>query len=130
MDTIHLSGLEFYGFHGASDEEQKIGHRYSIDASLHVDTLAAGQTDNLALTVNYAEVATCLLEIGTKTQFRLIEALIEVCAKEVFARFPLVQSLELTISKRLPPMPFIVESVGVTIHRERVARDTFSPPLA
>ncbi len=130
MDTIHLQGLEFYGFHGASEAEQTVGHRYRVDAVLSVDTRCAGETDALSDTVNYAEAASCLLEIGRGTQFRLIEALIAACACQIFARFPSVQAVELTISKRLPPMPFIVESVGVSIRRERGEMDTFSLPPA
>ena len=65
MDIIFIDSIEFYAYHGASDEEQSVGHRYAVDAELRVDTSAAGRSDSLGDTVNYAAVAKRIVEIGT-----------------------------------------------------------------
>ena len=39
-DTILIQELEFYAYHGASDQEQVVGHRYVVDARLTVDIRA------------------------------------------------------------------------------------------
>ena len=119
MDSILIRGLEFYGYHGASDEEQKVGHRFIADATLTVDTRSAGQSDNLNETVSYAEVAAKILAIGTETKYRLIETLLAHIVREIFADFPRVQKIRLCIQKLCPPMNAIVASVGVEIERER-----------
>lgn len=118
-DTILISGLEFYAYHGASDQEQTVGHRYLVDARLQVDTHPAGASDRLNETVSYSRVAKRLTQIGTERQFRLLEALAALMAQTVFEEFPLVEALTLRVQKILPPMNSIVASVGVEITRHR-----------
>ena len=119
FDAILINGLEFYAYHGASDQEQTVGHRYRVDARLLVDISAASASDRLSDTVSYARVAKRLVEVGTAEQFRLLEALSQRMADTVFAEFPAVQSLTLRAQKLCPPMNAIVESVGVEIERVR-----------
>jgi len=118
-DTILIMGLEFYAYHGATDEEQKIGHRYRVDARLAVDIRKAGASDSLEETVNYAEVALCIQEVAQANQYRLIESLAERVVSVVFARFSLIEAITLKVEKIMPPYPAIVESVGVEIFRIR-----------
>jgi 7,8-dihydroneopterin aldolase/epimerase/oxygenase len=118
VDTILIEQLEFYAYHGASDEEQFIGHRYAVDVELGIDISQAGRTDALADTVNYGEVAQRILEIGTSRQFRLLEALAATLAEAILSEFP-VESVHLRVRKLHPPMPAIAASVGVVIERRR-----------
>ncbi len=119
-DTILIEGLEFYGYHGVPDEEQAIGHRYGVDVRLTVDTRHAAQTDNVKDTTNYSKVARALIEVGTKTQFRLLERLAERMIQEIFANFEQVQAVNLCLRKLMPPMNVIVSAVGVEITRQRI----------
>jgi dihydroneopterin aldolase len=118
-DQILINGLEFYGYHGASDQEQTVGHRYFVDVRLGVDTRTAGQTDRLSDTVSYSKVARRLIEIGTQRQFRLLEALAAHMVDVVLGEFASVQSVGLRVQKMCPPMNAIVASVGVEITRSR-----------
>ncbi len=120
LDVISIDGLEFYAFHGVPDAEQAIGHRYKVDARLSVDTRQAGISDDVADTVNYADVADLLISVGTASQFRLLERLADRMASAVFERFVQVQAINLRVSKPLPPMNAIVASVGVEITRYRL----------
>jgi dihydroneopterin aldolase len=86
-----------------------------------VDTRPASASDRLNDTVNYAEVARRVAQIGTETQYRLLEALARHIVEAIFAEFPLVQGVELRVQKIHPPMNAIVASVGVEITRERSA---------
>jgi len=118
-DKIVINGLEFYGYHGASDQEQTVGHRYFVDVRLGVDTRVAGQSDRLGDTVSYSKVARRLIEIGTQRQFRLLEALAAHMVQIVFDEFCAVQTVRLRVQKMCPPMNAIVASVGVEITRSR-----------
>ena len=118
-DSILIEGLEFYAYHGASDQEQTVGHRYQVDVRLNVDTRAAGASDRLGDTVNYSRVAKRLQEVGTQEQYRLLEALAARMVTVVFEEFPTVESLTLRVQKMVPPMNAIVSSVGVEITRSR-----------
>ena len=119
MDTIRVEQIEFYAYHGASDEEQTIGHRYAVDVELRLDTSVAGRTDDLGDTVNYAEVTQRIVEIGSTHRYRLLEALASKLADAILSEFA-VDSVRLSVKKLHPPMPAIANSVGVTIERSRL----------
>jgi dihydroneopterin aldolase len=120
LDTIFIEQIEFYGYHGASDEEQNVGHRYAVDVELRYDTALAGQTDDLNDTVNYSRVARRVVSVGINEQFRLLEALAARLANVILTEFP-IDSVRLRVRKIRPPMNVIAVAVGVEIERSREA---------
>lgn len=118
MDCIFVESIEFYAYHGASDEEQSVGHRYAVNVRLSADVSKAGESDNLLDTVNYAAVAARIVEIGTRRQFRLLEALAERMAQALLEEYP-IESVEIEVRKLHPPMNVIASAVGVRISRSR-----------
>jgi dihydroneopterin aldolase len=71
---INVSGLEFYGFHGVSPEERKVGQRLLVDLELEVRSKAE-QTDRIQDTVDYGAVSLKAMEVGQQTQFHTLERL-------------------------------------------------------
>jgi len=118
-DAIIINGLEFYGYHGASDQEQTVGHRYVVTARLTVDTACSARTDLLSDTVSYSKVAKRIVEVGTQERFRLLESLAARIVSVVFEEFSAVSAILLRVEKICPPMNAIVASVGVEIARCR-----------
>ena len=118
MDRITVEAIEFYGYHGAFYEEQVVGHRYTVDVELRVDTQPAAASDSLPDTVNYAEVARRIVEVGTREQYRLVEALAERMAAVILKEFE-VESIRLRVSKLAPPMETIAARISVDIERSR-----------
>ncbi len=118
LDTIFIDAIEFYAYHGASDEEQVVGHRYSVDVELGIDTRKAAQSDDLGDTVNYSQVAKRIVAIGTSNQFRLLEALASQVATVLLDEFP-VESVKLRVRKIRPPMNVIAATAGVEIERRK-----------
>jgi dihydroneopterin aldolase len=57
MDVIKIRDLEIYGHHGVMKEENVLGQKFLVSLALYTDTRAAGESDNLADSVNYAEVS-------------------------------------------------------------------------
>ncbi|MGC8783762.1 MAG: dihydroneopterin aldolase [Armatimonadota bacterium] len=117
-DTILIEGITFHAYHGASDEEQAIGHRYSVDVVIEFDIRAAARSDDLSQTVNYSTVAKRVLAVGTENRFRLIETLAEHIAADILQNFP-ASAVEVTVRKLLPPMKVPAQAVGVKIRRAR-----------
>lgn len=117
-DTILIECITFHAYHGASDEEQSVGHRYSVDIVLECDIRAAAQSDDLSQTINYSAVAKRVLAIGTENRFRLIETLAEHIASDILLNFP-ATAVEVTVRKLLPPMRVPAQATGVHIRRER-----------
>lgn len=128
-DTILINGLEFYAYHGASDQEQEVGHRYLVDVSLEIDAYPAGISDKLSETVNYSKVAKRIVQIGVGEQFRLLEALAHKISTELFLEFPQIEGMRLRVQKMCPPMNVIAHSVGVEIFRRRNLATVLTPEV-
>jgi dihydroneopterin aldolase len=119
-DRIILKGIQFYGYHGVPDAEQQTGHRYEVDLVMEADVSEAAASDDVARTVDYGVVARDVIRIGTGRQFRLIEALAGALIEQVLESQPRVAAVTVTVKKRLPPLPGVVEYAAVEMTRRRV----------
>ena len=116
MDKIILKGIRFHGHHGVPEAERHIGGHYEIDATLGCALANPGMTDTLADTVDYAEVVTRIVEIGTQQSFQLIEALAEKIATAILEQFA-VNEVHLIVKKLHPPIEQPIDYFAVEIFR-------------
>jgi dihydroneopterin aldolase len=117
-DKIILKGIRFHGYHGTSESERQVGQKYEVDAELICSLAAAGCTDDLGQTVDYAEVVDLIVETGTVESFHLIEALAERSASRILNRFA-VDEVRLTVKKLSPPIEQSLTYVAVQICRSK-----------
>ena len=54
MDKIRIENLEVFANHGVFPEETKLGQKFLVSITLHVDTRNAGKTDDLSITARSA----------------------------------------------------------------------------
>ena len=118
MDKIILKGIRFHGYHGVAKAERQLGQKYEVDAELMYDLSAAGKTDDLAHTIDYAQVVLLIIEIGTQRSFQLIEALAETIAGAILDQFP-TEAVRIIAKKLSPPIEQILTHAAVEIHRKR-----------
>lgn len=118
-DTIDIAGLEVRAFHGFYSEERRAGQVFILDITLFLDLSAAGQNDDLARTVNYAEVVERAIALFTERAFRLIEAAAQHVVAGLLAEFPLVERVRLRLRKPDAPIAAVFEHVACTIERQR-----------
>ena len=118
QSTILIEGLEFYAFHGATDAEQEIGHRYRADLTLEVEQTAS-ETDRVRDTVDYGSVMQLVIAICTENQFRTVERLCFIVCTGILEEFGRVNGIECYMRKIMPPAPFIAEQAGVHLRMER-----------
>jgi dihydroneopterin aldolase len=83
---IEIQGLELRGFHGATPQERKRGQRFLFDVSV-VAHDAGIRSDQLADTVDYTQIVSCVREVSDSHRFNLIEALAAAVADAVVERF-------------------------------------------
>lgn len=120
MDLIELTGLTFYGYHGAFPEEQRLGQRFVVDLRLGLDLADAGATDDLALTVDYGRVTGTVKAIVEGPPFKLIEALAEALAVAILDGYPLVEEARVRVAKPSAPVAAAPSGlVAVEISRAR-----------
>lgn len=119
MDKMHLNRMQFYGHHGVFPEENKLGQRFYVDLTLSLDLSAAGRTDELDRTVNYAELYERVKRIVEGRTFRLIEALAENIASDVLHQYTSVNDVTVRVVKPHPPFDIHFDGVVVEIVRGR-----------
>ena len=118
MDKIILKGIQFHGYHGVAEAERQLGQKYEIDLELMINLSAAGKTDNLTHTIDYAQVVQRVIEIGSQRSFQLFEALAETIAGEILAQFQ-IEEVRIAVKKLSPPIEPTLTYAGVEIHRKR-----------
>lgn len=117
-DQIVLKGISARGHHGVLDFEKRDGQTFVVDVTMHVDLAAAGASDDLGDTVNYAEVAGDVVALIEGESLDLIEALASRIADRVLAR-PLVEAVEVVVHKPEAPVGHPFTDVQVRVTRER-----------
>jgi|SRR5690606_15415073 len=117
-DTITLTGLVAFGYHGVFEHEKRDGQEFTIDVSLDVDTTRASETDDILDTVHYGELADKVVRIVTGERYDLIETLADRLAKAVLED-PRVISTAVTVHKPHAPIPHAFADVSVTARRGR-----------
>jgi dihydroneopterin aldolase len=118
MGKITLEGLEFFAFHGYYEEEQKIGNKYGVDVTVEVPLDKASENDKLAHTMNYEDLYR-IVRSEMKKPSRLLENIGNRIMKSIFNQFPLVSSIDVSISKFNPPIGGICKRAVVNMSKKR-----------
>lgn len=95
--------MEFFAYHGTSDEEQKIGNKFSIDVIINTDFLEAAKYDRLRDTVNY-EVIYSVVSQAMQKPSRLLEHIAYKIIEGIRNTYPNVEIIEVSVSKFNPPV--------------------------
>lgn len=120
-DHIFIKGLSLHAYHGVMAYESKVGQTFTIDLELEIDLSAAARSDKVVDTVSYDKVVECATNAFCAQKLRLIEAAAGKVADAVFAGFPRVNAVKVTIHKPHAPVAATFSDVGVTVMRTRRA---------
>lgn len=116
--SIHLKRIKLFARHGVLPQERNTGAYFYIDLSLDTDFSAAARTDCLDGTVSYADVFTAVRE-EMNTPSALLEHAAHRILTRLFAEFPTVTRIRLSLTKENPPMGAECDGAGVDITAER-----------
>ena len=119
MDKIQLTGMEFIGYHGCLPEERQTGQPFIVDVSLCLPLQEAGKSDDLAKTVNYAEVFEQVRSIVEGEPCNLIETVAERIASAILQEHSLVERVAVTLHKPEAPIKGLFKDAAVSIERPR-----------
>jgi dihydroneopterin aldolase len=118
LDRISLTGLSATGYHGVFDFEKREGQTFRVDLVLECDTSRAATSDDLADTINYAEIAEAVYGHITGAPVDLIETLASRIAGTCLADSR-VQRVHVTVHKPQAPIDGAFDDVSVSITRAR-----------
>ena len=120
---IALKGLGALANHGVYEFERDRNQRFSADIVMWVET--AGNADDIAATVSYADIADEAMAVLTGTAVDLIETLAETIASRVMSHEGVVGT-EVTVHKPDAPIDHPFADVSVTVR----AGQTDAMPLS
>lgn len=115
MYVIRMKNCAFFARHGVHDEEEMLGQRFYVDATLTVDPGTALEEDRIDGTVDYGVAFSLIEKIITGRRRFLIEALAMDVARALVARYPQIARAEITVRKPNAPVPGVLDHVEVSV---------------
>jgi len=116
-DVILLEGIEVPASLGVSNAERRMRRPVAIDLEIETSLAAAGRSDRLRDTVDYAEIYRAVEEVAGQRDHRLVEALAERIARTLLAGFPF-EAVTVSVRK-LAPVAGNLRHAGVRITRRK-----------
>ena len=118
MDKIRIQNLEVFANHGVFPEENVLGQKFIVTATLYADARTAGLTDELTDSIHYGEVCLQIQEFLTAHTFKLLERAAEGLAEMLLLETPHLEKIRLEIKKPWAPIGLPLETVSVEIERK------------
>lgn len=119
MDKIRIKNLRFYTYNGVLPEEKKLGQQIALDIEMQTSLKKAGQSDDVADTVSYAEVTEKVSELVQSKSFDLMEALVSAILDVIEENFggQLTKAI-VKVRKYSVPMPGNFDHIEIEMERE------------
>lgn len=111
---ILLENLVFYAYHGVLPQETSVGNEYVVNLKIGLDLSKAGMTDSLADSVSYADIYEDVKK-EMSVPSRLIEHVAYRIVNKLKAKYNLIETLELKLSKRNPPMGAQLDCASIVL---------------
>lgn len=118
-DRIELKGCRFKSHIGYFDFEQEAGQTFVIDLTYVLGRPEATETDALEDSLSYADVYETLRAFMAQAHHRLLERAAQELADLLFATYPTIDALELTLKKPEAPIDGAFEHMAFTVYRRR-----------
>ncbi len=118
---ISIQGMEFFAYHGCSEEEQKTGNNFLVDFYLKTDLNKASITDDLTDTIDYQTVY-LLIKKEMEIKSGLLEHVTRRILDSVCKKFPLIGEAKVRITKLNPQFGGKVHNVSVTLSTKDVKK--------
>ena len=118
-DSILVTGIEVFAFHGVLAEEAEKGQAFLIDVEVGLDLSRAGDTDDLADSLDYGSLARRVHDLAASERWDLIERVATRVAQSILEH-PRAEAVVVTVHKPGAPIGVGFSDVSVTIRRDRV----------
>ena len=109
---VFLRNVRFHAFHGVMPQEGRVGGDFVIDLRVGYPLEKALESDEVDDTLNYASLY-ALVEHEMHQPSKLLEHVAGRIAKAIEKDFPKVSSIDLTLTKKNPPMGADCDGAGV-----------------
>ena len=117
-NIIRIKGASFYAYHGALQEEQKIGGKFEVDVDIYTDFSEAVKTDDLKSTINYKDVYKFINQYVHEKKYYLIETLATNIADQLLNRYNGIMKIIVRVRKHSVPVGGVLDYVEAEVIKE------------
>lgn len=121
MDCIQITGIRCYGYTGYLPEEQVLGQWFEVDLNLWIDLASAGESDDIADTLDYRQAIETVKQLVKTSKFALVEKLASAIATAIL-ELDRVQQVRVQLSKPAAPIPDFGGKITIDITRTHPSR--------
>jgi len=118
LGVIKIRNIRVYAYHGCLQEEGKIGSDYRVDLSIKANLKKSSMTDELEDTVDYVHLNRIVKE-EMQIRTKLLETVANKIIERILFEIPLVDKVNVKVSKLNPPIGGNVERVTIEMKRKR-----------
>lgn len=115
--TIFLHQLRFFAYHGMHPEEKLVGGMFEVNVDVEVAT-ATIPVRSIHQTVNYTELYQ-MVRLAMDTPVPLLETFVSELAQRIIDEYPVVDVVNVAITKLNPPITQFTGAVGVSFQLKR-----------
>lgn len=117
MDCIQVTGIRCYGYVGYLPEEQVLGQWFEVDLTLWLDLALAGESDDIADTLDYRQAIETVKHLVKTSKFALVEKLVSAIADSIL-KLDKVQQVRVQLIKCAAPIPDFDGKIIIDITRK------------
>lgn len=117
MFSIHLNQLQFYSYHGLYEEEKIIGGKFEVNAIVYYN-IDKEKDFKITDCLNYVSVYE-IIKTSMLNPTELLETVSNNIAQNILARFSNVTEVNISITKRNPPIHQFEGSITVSMNKKR-----------
>ena len=118
-DKVLIQGLEVFANHGVYPEENTLGQKFVVTATLYANLRPAGETDDLTASIDYGAACHEIDTFMREHTFKLIEAAAEGVAQHLLSQYPQLLGVRIKLEKPWAPICLPLAAAGVEIVRTR-----------
>ena len=111
---IYIRNMRLHAFHGVLPQECEVGNDYIINLSVDYPINKAGETDNVADTMSYADAADIIYK-EMAVQSNLLENVVMRIARSILRAYPQAKEVTVDMMKVAPPMKADCDGAGVAV---------------
>lgn len=100
---IQVNGLRLKGRHGVFEQETRVGNMFCYDIEVIVPWLEAADTDDIGLTLSYADIVAIARQVNA-TPSRLLEHVAWRLYRALMASCPQIAGGKVRVAKIKPPV--------------------------
>lgn len=115
---IRLEGIRFRAKHGASRAERDLPQDFVVNLDVELPVELLPRTDTRARVYDYDELASVVVDEGTRVSYKLLETLGQRLIARILADTP-ATSVTVQVKKFGPPTSVSVDAVSVELSGRR-----------